>query len=204
MARYTGPRLRKVRRLGVPLAGLTRKSPRKKTYPPGHGAQGRRSRASEFRRRLLEKQKIRCNYGLGERQLRRLMIEAKNEREPTGIVLLRLLEQRLDNVIFRMGLAPTIPAARQLVAHGHVLVDSGGVNIPSYRVRPGQFISLRQKSQKKEHILASIAQPSLRLPPFLSFNPGTLEGRMEALPARDDIPIQVDEQLVIEYYAQRM
>ncbi len=204
MARYTGSRLCKVRRLGVPLVGLTRKSAQKRPYPPGQGAQKRRPRTSEYRRRLCEKQKIRFNYGIGERQLRRLMIEAKNAREPTGTVLLRLVEQRLDSVIFRMGFAPTIPASRQLVAHGHVLVNSQRVNIPSYRVQPGQDISLHQKGRDMESVQASIAQPSLRLPPFLSLDVANFQGRMENLPSRDDIPIQVDEQLVVEYYSQRM
>ena len=203
MARYTGPRLRKIRQLGVPLVGLTRKSA-KRPYPPGQGAQNRRVRFSEYRKRLLEKQKIRFNYGLGERQLRRLMVEAKNAREPTGLVLLRILEQRLDNVVFRVGLAPTIPAARQLVLHGHVLVDSKRVNIPSYRFQVGQTLSLSSKSCKMESVLESVAQPTLRLPPFLSFEPAKFQGSMESLPTRDDIPIQVDEQLVVEYYSQRM
>ena len=204
MARYTGPRLRKIRQLGVPLVGLSRKSAQKRPYPPGQGAQNRRVRFSEYRKRLLEKQKIRFNYGLGERQLRRLMIEAKNAREPTGLVLLRLVEQRLDNVVFRVGLAPTIPAARQLVRHGHVLVNGKGVNIPSYRFQIGQELSVHPRSCKMEAILTSVAQPTLRLPPFLSFEPANFQGRMESLPGRDDIPIQVDEQLVVEYYSQRM
>ena len=204
MSRYTGPRLRKLRRLGLPLAGLTRKSAQKRPYAPGQGGQNRRPRFSESRMPSLEKQKIRFNYGIGERHLRRFMIEAKNSREPTGTVLLRLIEQRLDNIVFRMGIAPTIPAARQLVAHGHILVNGHRVDIPSYRVLPGYRISLREKSQKLEAIEVSIAQPSLRLPPFLSFNPAKREGCMESLPNRDDIPIQVDEQLVVEYYAQRL
>ena len=204
MARYRGPRLRKIRQLGVPLVGLTRKSAQKRPYPPGHGAQHRRPRFSEYRKRLIEKQKIRFNYGLGERQLRRLMIEAKNAREPTGLVLLSLIEQRLDNIVFRMGLAPTIPAARQLVLHGHILVDDKRVDISSYRLQLGQKISLASKSHKMEAVLLSLAQPTLRLPPFLSFDPQSFSGAMESLPGRDDIPIQVDEQLVVEYYSQRM
>ncbi len=204
MARYRGPRLRKVRRLGVLLAGLTRKSAQKRTYPPGQGAQNRRTRFSEYRRRLSEKQKVRFNYGLNETQLKGIMIEAKNAREPTGLVLLRLIEQRLDNIIFRLSLAPTIPSARQLVVHGHILVDGERVNIPSYRVRCGQKISLREKSHKMNTVLSSMAQPSLRLPPFLVFDPTLFEGKMESLPTRDDVPIQVDDQLVVEYYSQRM
>ena len=204
MSRYTGPRLRKIRNLRVPLVGLTRKSPKNRTGPPGQVGQNRRPRFSEYRRRLVEKQKIRFNYGIGEKQLRRLMVEAKNSREPTGLVLLRLLEHRLDNVVFSLSLAPTIPAARQLVAHGHILVDGKRVDIPSYRLQPKQIVSVRVKSQKLDSILASIAQPSLRMPPHLSFDATKLEGGMESLPTRDDIPIQIDEQMIVEYYSQRM
>lgn len=204
MSRYTGPRLRRVRQLGVPLAGLTRKSAQRHPYPPGQGARTRRFRISEYKKRLTEKQRVRYNYGVHERQLRVLMAQAKNSREPTGLVLLRLLEQRLDNIVFRLGFAPTIPAARQLVSHGHVLVDQKYVDIASYRVHPGQNISIRDKSKQLDCIQASLEQPSLRMPPFLSLDTTSLEGCMEFLPTRDDIPIQVDEQLIVEYYAQRL
>ncbi len=204
MSRYTGPRLRKVRRLGIPLVGLTRKSAQKHPYPPGQGAQNRRPRQSEYRKRLMEKQKIIFNYGIGERQLRLLMTEARGAHEPTGIVLLRHLEQRLDNVVFRLSFAPTIPAARQLVSHGHVLVNGEKVDIPSYRVKLNQVISLKPSSQKLDAVLASLAKPSLRLPPYLMYDTAKFEGKMQSLPTRDDIPIQVVEQLVVEYYSQRM
>ena len=177
---------------------------KRRPYAPGQSGQARRPRISEYKKRLLEKQKIRFNYGVGERQLRRLFIEAKNSREPAGLILLRLLEQRLDNVIFRTSLAPTIPAARQLISHGHILVNEKKVNIPSFRVKPGDKISLREKSRKLEVIEVSLAQPSLRLPPYLSFESTSFSGQMVSLPIRDDIPIQVDEQLVVEYYAQRL
>ena len=204
MSRYHGPRLRKVRRLGIPLVGLTRKSAQKHPYPPGQGAQNRRPRHSEYRKRLIEKQKIILNYGLGERQLRRLMIEARGAHEPTGIVLLRHLEQRLDNIVFRLNIAPTIPAARQLVLHGHVLLNGERVDIPSYRVKLNDVITIKVASQKLDVIVDSLAKPSLRLPPYLEFNATKLEGRLQSLPTRDDIPIQVTEQLVVEYYSQRM
>jgi small subunit ribosomal protein S4 len=204
MARYTGPRLRVIRRFGVALAGLTRKSAQKRPYPPGLGAQNRRQKFSEFKKKLYEKQKLRFNYGVGERQLRNLMTEAKKSHEPTGLVLLRLLEQRLDSVVFRLGIAPTIPAARQLVAHGHIEVNGHKVNIPSYRVRPGETIGVRVKSRGLDAIKACVENPALRLAAYLSFDPSTMTGKMETLPVRDDITIQVEEQLVVEYYAQRL
>ena len=204
MARYNGPRVRIMRRLGVPLFGLSRKSTQKRPYPPGQGAQNRRYKFSEFKKKLIEKQKLRYNYGVGERHLRRLMSEAKKSHEPTGLVLLRSLEQRLDNVVFRLGIAPTIPAARQLVGHGHILVDGHRVDIPSYRIQPGQEVAVTEKSRKIEAITNCVENPSLRPPAYLSFDPATLTGRMESLPAREDVPIQVDEQLVVEFYAQRL
>lgn len=204
MARYSGPRLRIVRRLGVALPGLSRKSTQKRPYPPGQGAQNRRQKFSEFKKKLYEKQKLRYNYGIGERQLRKLLTMAKNSREPTGLVLLRFLEQRLDNVVFRMGLAPTIPAARQLVAHGHIEVNGAKVDIASYRCQIGDEIAVRAKSKKLDRIVASIESPALRLPSYLVFDAAEQKGSVAALPVRDDVPIQVDEQLVVEYYAQRL
>ncbi|MBX7057857.1 MAG: 30S ribosomal protein S4 [Leptospirales bacterium] len=204
MAHYNGPRLRIVRRFGVPLIGLTRKSTQKRPYPPGMGAQNRRQKFSEFKKKLYEKQKLRFNYGVGERQLRNLMSEARHSHEPTGLVLLRLLEQRLDSVVFRMGFAPTMPAARQLVGHGHIEVNGQRVDIPSYRVRPGDVISVCEKSRKLEAISNCLQSPTLRLPGYLSLEPSAMTGKMESLPQRDDIPIQVEEQLIVEYYAQRL
>ena len=186
------------------LPGLTRKSTQKRPYPPGQGAQHRRSKFSEFKRKLYEKQKLRFNYGVSEKQLRRFMVEAKKSHEPTGTVLLRLLEQRLDNIVFRLGLAPTIPAARQLVAHGHIQVNGHRVDIASYRVQPGDVVSVREKSRELEAIKASLENPNLRLADYLSLDVTNMSGKMETLPSREDIPLEVDEQFVVEYYAQRM
>lgn len=203
MARYTGPRLRIVRRLGTDLPGLTRKVADRRAYPPGQHGQGR-PRTSEFKKQLFEKQKLRYNYGIGERQLRNLFTEAQASREPAGLMLLRLLEQRLDNVVFRLGLAPTIPAARQLVVHRHIIIDGRTVDRPGFRVRPGHEISLHPKSREIAAILASVASPALRLPSGLSFDGKTLTGRMESLPSREDVPVQVQENLVVEYYSPRL
>lgn len=203
MARYTGPRLRIVRRLNTRLPGLTRKSAENRPHPPGQHGQGRQ-RFSEFKKQLYEKQKLRYNYGINEKQLRNLFKSAISSKEPAGMVLLRLLEQRLDNIVFRLGLAPTIPAARQFVVHGHIMVDGQRVDRPSFRVKPGHEISVRPKSRKLAIVNDSVSNPSLRLAGYLSFDSKTLTGRMEALPSREDIPFDVDEQLVVEYYSPRL
>jgi small subunit ribosomal protein S4 len=203
MARYRGPRLRIARRLGTDLPGLTRKIADRRPYPPGQHGKGRQ-RFSEFKKQLYEKQKLRYNYGIGERQLRNLFSEAQASRDAAGKVLLRLLEQRLDNVVFRLGLAPTIPAARQLVVHRHIMVDGKRVDRPSYRVRPGQEITVRPKSRDLAIIQESVEAPTLRLPGYLSFDSKTLTGRMESVPSREDVPVQVQENLVVEYYSPRL
>ncbi len=203
MARYTGPRLRIARRLGTDLPGLTRKIADRRPYPPGQHGKGRK-RFSEFKKQLYEKQKLRYNYGVGEQQMRNLFEEAQRSRDPAGLVLLRLLEQRLDNVIFRLGLAPTIPAARQLVVHRHMMVDGRIVDRPGYRVTPGEEITVKPKSRDMERIDEAVAAPTLRLPSYLDFDESKLAGRMESLPSRSDTPVQVQENLVVEYYSPRM
>lgn len=203
MSRYTGPRLRIVRRLGTDLPGLTRKIADRRPYPPGQHGQ-RRRRFSEFKKQLYEKQKIRFNYGLTEQQMRNLFLEAQRSKEPAGEMLLRLLEQRLDNVVFRAGFAPTIPAARQLVVHGHIEVDGRKTDRPSYRIEPGQEVAVREKSKDLERIEDSLAQPSLRPPSYLEINAEKKVGRMTSLPSREDVPVQVDESFVVEYYSPRL
>ncbi|QDG53140.1 30S ribosomal protein S4 [Persicimonas caeni] len=203
MARYTGPRLRIVRRLGTDLPGLTRKIADRRPYPPGEHGQGRQ-RFSEFKKQLYAKQKLRYNYGVNEQQLRNLFVEAQRSREPAGLMLLRLLEQRLDNVVFRSGLAPTIPAARQLVVHGHIQVDGNKVDRPSYRVKPGSQISLREKSRNLTIVEESIANPALRYPTYLTVDENAKTATMDQLPGREDVPVQVDETLVVEYYSPRL
>lgn len=172
-------------------------------YPPGQHGQGRQ-RFSEFKKQLYEKQKLRYNYGVSEQQLRNLFTEAQRSKDPAGVVLLRFLEQRLDNVVFRLGLAPTIPAARQLVVHGHVMVDGSKVDRPSYRTVPGSEITVRPKSRNLAIIQDSVAAPSLRMPSYLNFDNTTLTGSVTAAPHREDVPVQVDEQLVVEYYSPRL
>lgn len=185
------------------MPGLTRKLADRRPYPPGMHGQGRQ-RFSEFKKQLYEKQKLRFNYGVSEKQLRNLFTESKASKDPAGTTLLRLLESRLDNVVFRLGLAPTIPAARQLIVHGHIVVDGGKVDRPSFRVQAGEQITVRQKSRNLQVIADAVAQPTLRLPSYLSFDQSTLTGTVVAEPDREDTPIQVDEQLVVEYYSPRL
>ena len=203
MARYTGPRLRIVRRLGTDLPGLTRKIADRRPYPPGQHGQGRQ-RFSEFKKQLYAKQKLRFNYGINESQLRNLFVEAQASREPAGLMLLRYLEQRLDNVVFRAGFAPTIPAARQLVVHGHIQVDSKKVDRPSYRTKPGIQISLREKSRNLKAVEESLGNLSLRYPSYLTVDENAKTATIDQLPGREDVPVQVDETLVVEYYSPRL
>lgn len=185
------------------MPGLTRKIADRRPYPPGQHGQGRQ-RFSEFKKQLYEKQKLRFNYGVSEKQLRNLFTDAQRSREPAGQALLKLLESRLDNIVFRLGLAPTIPAARQLVVHGHIMIDGRKVDRPSFSVKPGHEITVRPKSRNNVSIKESVAQPTLRLPTYLQFDNSTLTGQMTAEPQREDIPLQVEEQLVVEYYSPRL
>lgn len=201
MARYRGPRLRIVRRLGD-LPGLTRKSPRK-AYPPGQHGQARRKR-SEFAVRLEEKQKLRYNYGVSERQLLRYVRKARRASGSTGQVLLQLLEMRLDNTIFRLGMAPTIPAARQLVSHGHVTVNGQRVNIPSYQCRPGEIIGVRNNEKSRELVKANLQYPGLaNVPSHLELDKEQLVAKVNSVIDREWVALQINELLVVEYYSRQ-
>ncbi len=201
MSRYRGPRLRKVRSLG-PLPGLTRKEPTKQTPPGEHGGKWRRRRASTYRLQLIEKQKIRFNYGLSEKQLRKYYKKATSMKGETGHNLLQLIERRLDNVVARGGFARTIPAARQLVSHGHVTVNGRKVDIPSYLVRVGDMISLREKSKNLKVVEENITEGSgIGVPSFLEVDPSARKIVMKGFPTRDDVPLDVDERMVVEFYS---
>ncbi|MBL4620879.1 MAG: 30S ribosomal protein S4 [Immundisolibacteraceae bacterium] len=200
MSRYTGPRLRVVRRFQQQIPGLARKSDGVRTNPPGqHGE--RRIRMSDYRLRLDEKQKLRYNYGVTERQLRKYFREAKRLKGDTGKNLLTLLESRLDNVIFRLGFAPTVPAARQLVSHGHVAINGSRVNIPSYVVKAGDVITPSEKSKAHPVIVETVANPSLSLADYLDLDEKKLEGIFKRAPDRQDIALEVQENFVVEYYS---
>lgn len=199
MSRYRGPRLRVVRRLGD-LPGLSRKSPRK-SYPPGQHGQARRKR-SEYAIQLEEKQKLRFNYGINERQMVRYMRKARRTGGSTGLVLLQLLEMRLDNTIFRMGMAPTIPAARQLVNHGHVLINGRVLSVASYQCRPGDEIGVRQRDRSRKLVEENLQFPGLaNLPSHLEFDKNTMVGKVNGVVEREWVALQINELLVVEYYS---
>ncbi len=201
MSRYRGPRLRVVRRLGE-LPGLSRKTPRRK-YPPGQHGQNRKKR-SEYAIRLEEKQKLRFNYGVSERQLLRYVRRARRATGSTGQALLQLLEMRLDNTVFRLGMAGTIPGARQLVNHGHITVNGKVVDIASYQCRPGDVIGVRNRDQSRRLVQANMEYPGLaNLPSHLEFDKNTLVGKVNGVIEREWIALQINELLVVEYYSRQ-
>lgn len=201
MARYRGPRLRVVRRLGE-LPGLSRKAPRK-AYPPGQHGQARKKK-SEYGVRLEEKQKLRFNYGLTEKQLLRYVKKARRVGGSTGQVLLQLLEMRLDNTIFRLGFGPTIPAARQVVNHGHITVNGRVVSIPSYQCRPGDVIGVRDKDVSRKLVEANLAFPGLaNVPTHLELDKAKLTARVNSVIEREWVALNINELLVVEYYSRK-
>ncbi len=201
MSRYRGPRLRVVRRLGD-LPGLTRKQPRR-SYPPGQHGQARKKR-SEYAIRLEEKQKLRFNYGITEKQLLRYVRRARRATGSTGQSLLQLLEMRLDNTVFRLGMAGTIPAARQLVNHGHVMVNGRVVNIASYQCRPGEVISVRDTDRSRRLVQQNLEYPGLaNLPSHLEFDKNNLTGKVNSVVEREWVALQINELLVVEYYSRK-
>lgn len=201
MSRYRGPRLRVVRRLGD-LPGLTRKTPRR-AYPPGQHGQARRKR-SEYAIRLEEKQKLRFNYGITEKQLLRYVRKARRATGSTGQSLLQMLEMRLDNTVFRMGMAGTIPAARQLVNHGHVTVNGRMVNIASYQCRAGDVIAVRNTERSKRLVQQNLEYPGLaNLPSHLEFDKNNLTGKVNSVIDREWVALQINELLVVEFYSRK-
>jgi small subunit ribosomal protein S4 len=198
MATYTGPKVRLSRRVGVPIADNPKHTTKRQLTPPGmHGYRGRRLR--DYGIRLVEKQKLRYHYNILEKQFRRTVEEAKSKQGNSGDVLLQLLERRLDNVIRRMGIARTIWAARQMVSHGHILVNGKKVDIPSARISVGDTITVKTKTQK----LARENMESLaghEVPGWIAFNPSELSAKIAALPTRDQIPFDVNTNLIIEFY----
>ncbi|NLG69196.1 MAG: 30S ribosomal protein S4 [Firmicutes bacterium] len=201
MARYLGPRHRMCRRVGEPLCGRPDCPVLKRPYPPGqHGRAAGRRRISQYGKQLLEKQKLRFIYGVSERQLRNYFKAASRARGRTGEQLLRYLETRLANVVYRLGLAPTLPAARQMVVHGHVRVNSRKVDRPSYRVRPGDVIEPCERSRDIQPLREALEQGATP-PPYLELDREQLRGRVLRYPEREEMPVKVDESLVVEFYA---
>jgi len=198
MANYTGPKVKLSRRVGVPIADIPKHTSKRQLNPPGqHGYRGRRLR--EYGVRMNEKQKLRYHYNILERQFRKTMAKAGSTKGNTGEALLRLLEQRLDNVIRRLGFARTIWAARQLVAHGHVEVNGRKTDRPSFSVSVGDSITIRESAHKLvRDNLESLA--GHQVSGWLSFDPSTLTGNVNAIPTSDQIPFDVNMNLIIEFY----
>ncbi|MCB9777800.1 MAG: 30S ribosomal protein S4 [Alphaproteobacteria bacterium] len=205
MARYRGPRVKVCRSLGAILPGLTTAATLDRPYPPGqHGAR-RRGKMSDYKVRLMEKQKLRMHFGILEKQFQRYVADAARRKGPTGRNLLSALESRLDNVVWRLGLAATIPAARQMVVHGHILVDGHRVDRPSFAVKAGQEITVREKSRQKPFIQAALEASTSRIkPPYLEFDPAKASGKMISAPEAEDLPFDCNPQAVIEFYSQKL
>lgn len=205
MARYRGPRLRIVRRLGE-LPGLTQK-PCTRNFPPGqHGPKKKltgKSKESQYAIQLKEKQKLRFNYGISERQLIKYVHEARRRKGSTGKILLQLLEMRLDNIVFRLGFAPTIAGARQLISHGHFLVNDRKVTIPSYLCKVNDSISVSQNSTKV--VKTSVERfANSQIPSHLELNKEKLTASIKNLIPRDLVALQINELLVVEYYSRKV
>ena len=201
MSRYTGPRLKIIRRLGTPIPGLMRTDPDlRRPYPPGQHGPTKRKKLSDYALRLMEKQKLRFHYGLSERQLRKYVAQAFAGKGNSGHILLQLLERRLDNVVFRAGFAPTMAAARQMVLHRHITVNGKRVNIPSYQMRAGESLQMHDKSKMKPRVAEAQKDPNnLKVPDYLEAGDGV--AKMKMLPERDSVPVDLDPQLIVEYYS---
>ena len=203
MARYTGPKTKKARAFGEAIYGFDR-SFEKRKYPPGqHGNNRRRRQRSDYALQLMEKQKAKYTYGVLERQFRKIFDKANRSKGVTGEVLLQLLEARLDNTVFRLGIAPTRRAARQLVSHKHITVNGIVTNIPSCELRPGDVVGIRGKSFAKEVIQNSLKNNSseAKKSTWLEWNSDKYEGVFLAYPEREQIPEKLNEQLIVELYS---
>ena len=198
MSRYTGPKWKISRRLGFSILE-TGDELKKRQYGPGPHAQNKKKKLSEYGKQLQEKQKVRHMYGVNERQFHNLYNIAKKSNEVTGSYFLSLLESRLDNLVYRMGLSRTRSGARQLVNHGHILVDGAKVDIPSYRVKPGQVISVRETSRNLKVIKESL-DTLHTIPAYVTFDVEKMEGSFVRLPERNELSPEIDEALIVEFY----
>ncbi|MDX8047503.1 30S ribosomal protein S4 [Gracilibacillus sp. S3-1-1] len=199
MARYTGSVWKKSRRLGISLTG-TGKELDKRPYAPGQHGPNQRRKLSEYGLQLQEKQKLRFMYGVNERQFRKLFDRAAKIKGIHGENFMILLESRLDNLVYRLGLARTRRQARQLVNHGHITVDGSRVDIPSYQLKPGQVIGVREKSQKLD-IIAEAVEANTFTPEYVTFDADKLEGTFTRLPERSELPAEINEALIVEFYS---
>ncbi len=200
MARYIGPKTKIARKFGEPIFGPD-KVLSKKNYPPGQHGNNRRKKTSEYGIQLREKQKAKFTYGVLEKQFRNLYEKAQSKPGVTGVLLLQMLESRLDNMVYRLGFAPTRAGARQLVSHRHITVNGKVVNIPSYHVLPGQVIAVREKDKSMEVIAASLNGFNHTKYPWIEFNAQQLSGKLLHIPEREDIPENIKEQLIVELYS---
>ncbi len=200
MARYIGPKSRIARRFGEAIFGPDKVLDRR-NYAPGQHGVNRRKKMSEYGTQLAEKQKAKYTYGVLERQFRLLFAQASRIKGITGEILLQLLESRLDNVVYRLGMAPTRAAARQLVSHRHICVDGKVVNIPSFQVKPGQVVSVREKAKSLEVIAASLDGFNHSKYPWLEWNEADKAGKFLNMPQREEIPENIKEQLIVELYS---
>ena len=200
MARYIGPKSRISRRFGEAIFGPD-KVLNKRNYAPGQHGLNRRKKNSEYGTQLAEKQKAKYTYGVLERQFRLLFAQAQRAKGITGEILLQLLESRLDNVVYRLGIAPTRAAARQMVGHKHIVVDGKVVNIPSFQVKPGMIVGVREKAKSLEVIAASLEGFNHSKYSWLEWDDSKMAGKFLNVPVREDIPENIKEQLIVELYS---
>jgi small subunit ribosomal protein S4 len=199
MARYTGPKSKISRKFGEPVMGPS-KALTKKNYPPGQHGRGRRGKKSEYALQLQEKQKIKYTYGMLERQFARVFHLAAVKEGQTGANLIKLCESRLDNVVYRLGIAPTRRAARQLVSHKHITVNGDVMNVPSMLIKPGQLIAVREKSKSIESVTTSLSLNSAKKYSWLDYNASDMAGVFINYPDRDQVPENFNDQAVVELY----
>jgi small subunit ribosomal protein S4 len=202
MAKYTGPKSKIARKFGEPIFGPD-KVLAKKNYPPGQHGNNRRRKSSEYGIQLREKQKAKYTYGVLEKQFRIMYEKAKSHPGITGVILLQLLESRLDNIVYRLGMSPTRAGARQLVNHRHITVDGKVVNIPSYLVKPGQVIAVREKNKSMQVIVESLNGFNHSKYPWIEWNASIMGGTYLHIPEREDIPENIKEQLIVELYSKQ-
>lgn len=200
MARYTGPRARISRKFGEPILG-DNKALQKKNYAPGMHGKTKKRKVSEYATQLAEKQKAKYIYGLLERQFAKLFDKASRKKGVTGEVLLQLLEARLDNTVYRLGIAPSRRAARQLVSHKHIMVNGEIVNVPSYTLKAGDVVAVRERSKSLESITNSLSIQGVKKYPWLEWDGSEFSGKLIHVPVREDIPENINEQLIVELYS---
>jgi len=201
MARYIGPKSKIARKFGEPIYGADKYLDRK-NFPPGqHGINKKRKKTSEYGVQLAEKQKTKYTYGVLERQFRNTFEKASRSKGVKGEVLLQLLESRLDNVVYRLGISPSRAGARQLVSHKHITINGSVVNVPSCQVKPGDIVGVREKSKSLEIITESLASRKYSKLPWLEWDDSLMAGKFMSVPERSDIPENIKEQLIVELYS---